>query len=567
MDNSIQTLMKLSKLISLSLLVLGLSITESCQKEPEPKPNPEPVRVTAVTLNTSSLSLVEGETQDIVATVSPSTADNKKILWTTSNSSVAVVSEGKVTAVKAGTATITATSDDGGKTATCKVTVTEKTHPVESVTLNKTEVSLTVGDEMTLTATITPDNASNKNVEWSTSDSNVATVTDGKVTAVKVGTATITVKTSNGGKTATCTVTVTEKTNPVESVTLNKTEISLTVGDEATLTATVTPDNASNKNVEWSTSDSNVATVTDGKITAVKAGTATITVKTSDGGKTATCTVTVTEKTHPVESVTLNKTEVSLTVGDEMTLTATITPDNASNKNVEWSTSDSNVATVTDGKVMAVKAGTATIIVKTSDGGKTATCTVTVTEKTYPVESVTLNKTELSLVEGDETTLTATITPDNASNKNVEWSTSDSNVATVTDGKVTAVKAGTTTITVKTSDGGKTATCTVTVTEKTYPVESVTLNKTEVSLTVGDETTLTATVKPDNATNKGVEWSTSDSNVATVADGKVTAIKAGTATITVRTSDGGKTASCEVTVTEKSEINIENPDDGGEIDW
>ena len=211
--------MKLSKLISLSLLVLGLSITESCQKEPDPKPTPESVKVTAVTLNTSSLSLVEGETQNIVATVSPSNADNKKVLWTTSNSSVTVVSEGKVTAVKVGTATITATSEDGGKTATCTVTVTEKTNPVESVTLNKTEISLTVGDEATLTATVTPDNASNKNVEWSTSDSNVATVADGKVTAIKAGTATITVKTSDGGKTATCTVIVRDGNSYIEHTT------------------------------------------------------------------------------------------------------------------------------------------------------------------------------------------------------------------------------------------------------------------------------------------------------------------------------------------------------------
>ncbi|MBQ8483241.1 MAG: Ig domain-containing protein, partial [Bacteroidales bacterium] len=154
--------------------------------------------------------------------------------------------------------------------------------------------------------------------------------------------------------------------------------------------------------------------------------------------------------------------------------------------------------------------------------------------------------------EGEEITLTATVTPDNATNKNVTWSTSDAAIVTVTNGKVTAVKAGKATITVTTEDGAKTATCEVTVKAKTYPVTGVTLDKTEHEMTEGEEVTLTATVNPDNATNKNVTWSTSDAAIATVTNGKVTAVKAGKATITVTTEDGAKTATCEVTVKAKS---------------
>jgi uncharacterized protein YjdB len=268
----------------LLLLCVGIVLT-NCEKDIDP------IFVTAVTLDSTSLTLVEGDSQTLTATISPSNAENQKVLWSSSNASVATVREGVVTAVKAGTATITVKSDDGGKTATCEVTVIANGIPVTGVTLDKTSYEMTVGDEFTLSATVTPDNATNKNVSWSSSNSSVATVDNGKVTAVKVGTATITVKTEDGGKTATCEIIV--KSIPVEGVTLDKTSIEITEGEEIRLTATVTPDNATNKNVSWSSSNSSVATVDNGKVTAVKAGTATITVRTEDGGKTASCEVTV----------------------------------------------------------------------------------------------------------------------------------------------------------------------------------------------------------------------------------------------------------------------------------
>ena len=423
---------------------------------------------------------------------------------------------------------------------------------VQAVYLNATSMELTEGETATLVATISPNDAENKTVIWSSSNLSIVSVVDGKVTALKAGKATITVKTDDGGKTATCEVTVNAKVYPVTGVTLDKSSATLTEGDELTLTATVNPDNATNKNVTWSSSNSSVASVSNGKVTALKAGKATITVKTDDGGKTATCEVTVNAKVYPVTSVTLDKSSATLTEGDELTLTATVNPDNATNKNVTWSSSDNTVASVSNGRVTALKAGKATIIVKTDDGGKTATCEVTVNAKVYPVTSVTLDKSSATLTEGDDLTLTATVNPDNATNKNVTWSSSDDAVASVSNGKVTALKAGKATITVKTDDGGKIATCEVTVNAKVYPVTSVSLDKTSATLTEGDDLTLTATVNPSNATNKTVTWSSSDKMIATVSAGKVTALKAGKATITVTTEDGGKTASCEVIVRIKS---------------
>ena len=166
-----------------------------------------------------------------------------------------------------------------------------------------------------------------------------------------------------------------------------------------------------------------------------------------------------------------------------------------------------------------------------------------------PVQGVAISKATITLEPGKTETLSAVITPSDAADKSVTWSSSDAAIATVdAKGVVTAVKAGTATITVASvADNSKKATCAVTVENSVVPVAKVELNKTELSLEVGKEETLTATVTPDNATDKTVTWSTSDATIATVTDGKITAVKEGTVTITA--TAGEQTATCEVTVT------------------
>ena len=439
----------------------------SCGKDDIPEPVPPVVSVTGVTLNKATITLLVGGSETLTATVAPKDAANKKVAWKSSDAAVATVdANGKVTGVKAGEATITVTTEDGGKTATCQITVKANTVAVTGVTLNKSTLTLKVGASETLTATIAPADASNKNVTWASSDAAVATVdASGKVTGVAAGTATITVTTEDGGKTATCQVTVKANAVAVTGVTLNKASVELNVGASETLTATIAPADATNKNVTWASSDAAIATVdANGKVTGVKAGTATITVTTEDGGKTATCQVTVKANTVAVTGVTLNQTSISLVPGAGEGLKATVTPADATNKKVTWKSSNEAIATVdANGIVRGVAAGTATITVTTEDGGYTATCAVEVIN-IVNATGVTLNKTSTTIAVGASETLTATVTPDNATFKNVTWKSSNEAVATVdASGKVTGVAKGTATITVTTVMGGKTATCTVTV--------------------------------------------------------------------------------------------------------
>ena len=243
---------------------------------------------------------------------------------------------------------------------------------------------------------------------------------------------------------------------------------------------------------------------------------------------------------------------IEIIEGGSAALSARVSPEAASDRAVAWSSSDRSVATVDKaGTVHGLRPGTATVTATAE--GKSGTCAVTVKAKTVSVTEVTLDKTELTLTEGETGTLTATVKPDNADNRKVMWSSDKTDVATVGgDGRVTAVKAGEAVVTVTTEDGGKTASCKVTVKSKAVNVTEVTLDKTELTLTEGETETLTATVKPDNADNKKVTWSSDKTDVATVdGAGRVTAMKAGEAVITVTTEDGGKTASCKVTVKAK----------------
>ena len=367
-----------------ALLVAAVLLTTnfwSCSKDEEPVPEPTPpvVSVTGVTLNKTSTSIQVGGTETLTATVSPKDAANKKVTWKSSNAAIASVdANGKVTGVKAGEATITVTTEDGGKTATCKVTVSDKEIKVTGVKLNKSETSLLVGGNETLTATVLPEDATNQNVTWKSDKPEIATVdANGKVTGVKAGEATITVTTEDGGKTATCKVTV--KPNLVSEITLAA--LAIYVGESKAITATVKPDDATNKALTWTSSDETVATVDNtGKVTGKKIGTATITATARDGsGVSGSCTVTV---LSTVKKVTVTPANLTLGQNKSYTLKATVEVfGSGTDTGVTWTSSDTTIATVdATGKVTATdKVGTVTITATSkADPAKKGTCTVKV---------------------------------------------------------------------------------------------------------------------------------------------------------------------------------------------
>lgn len=494
-----------------------------------------------VSLDKTSLKLLEGESGKLTATVYPLNSTQKTLTWVSDQPDVASVdNEGNVTARKAGTATVTVKVAEK-VTAVCKVTVISR---VTGISMSETTVELKPGETHQLKATVLPQNASNAEVTWYSDKESVAKVSQsGLVSAVSTGEATIHVVTSDGGKMATCLVKV---GTPVKGITLSISPKTLYVGDPSLdISATLTPANATDKSLEWSSSDPEVASIAPGAalravIKPLKPGKTTITATTKDGGFTASCEVTV--KRH-VSGVSLNKASLTLYVGETESLAATVAPEDASDKTVAWSSDNSAVASVSNGKVTANKPGTAVIKVVTNDLSKEAACTVTVKRH---AESVELSQKEIKLYLGENRSLTATVLPSDASDKNVTWSSSNPNVATVsTAGNVVSKSVGTTVITVKTADGGHQASCHVTVLEPVVYATSLTITPQALNMNIGESASLTLQMLPSNANEKLV-WESDNESVARVVNGDITAVGVGVAKIMVK---GKNVTSNEVTVT------------------
>ena len=217
-----------------------------------------PVEVTSIQLSEKAVTMSPGEIFELTASVEPENATDKTITWSSSDTSIVTVAEGKLTAVDAGTATVTAKA--GNVKAECSVTVNPIN--VTSVELNQTSMELLPGESSELTATVYPEDATDKTVTWSSSDTDVAVVTDGMVTAISVGAAIITAQAGNFS--AQCSVSV----NPIKvtAVELSQTSMELLPGESSVLTATVYPDNATDKTVTWSSSDTDIAVDPEGVV-------------------------------------------------------------------------------------------------------------------------------------------------------------------------------------------------------------------------------------------------------------------------------------------------------------
>ena len=341
---------------------------------------------------------------------------------------------------------------------------------ITSVTLDTSSVALKVGESRTLTATVLPANASNKNVTWFSLDPTVATVENGKVTALKAGVTSITA--ACGLRSANCIVTVsngsTSEPPPDQKIgiTFDKTVLAMFVGEIQSINATVNIAE-DNNDLTWFSLDDSVATVENGKVTALKEGATVITAVC--GNYSTSCTVSVT----PVATtgISLDKTAVSVYIGDSEQLTASVLPSNATNKTVAWLSYDDSVARVVNGKVTGMTDGS-TVIVAMS-GVFSATCVVTVVDGS--VTGLDLDENELLMNIGDTHTFTATVYPDYAKDKTVVWESSDENIVTVENGKVTAMDDGEAEIIGRA--GSIEARCRVTVTDPN-PVMSISVSGT-----------------------------------------------------------------------------------------
>lgn len=501
--------------------------------------------VTSIVLSETSVTMdMNTRRLQLRATVYPENAQNKLVTFTSTDQTVARVdSNGMVTVLKPGTVTIIATSaDNPAVTAMCNITV----HiPVVSVALDEKDKVMYVGETARLSYTVLPSNATNSAVTWTSMNSNVATVDNsGRITARSVGTTVIVIKTVDGAFTEYCNIEVNRKATDVR---LEKTELTMRAGETYKMKAELLPSDSTEGKIIWESSDTRVAIVNqEGEITAREAGQALIMIRT-EGSGIAICKLTVTQ---PVKGLLLNFDEKTIYKGESFTLKVSLSPSEATNSAVIWKSSRPEVASISaEGVIEGLSGGTTLITCTTVDGGYTATCIVTVLEL---ITTIKLDHESIMLAVNKSITLEATVSTQTASNKNVTWQSSNPGVATVNSkGKVTGVKTGFAIITAVAQDGSKVkAECEV---EVVVPATRITLDKTILSMYVGDTRELKATITPKNTTYKSVTWISSDPKILLVdEDGVITALSQGNATITAKAQDGsGKEAMCYVTVNKR----------------
>lgn len=511
------------------------------------------VPVTGITLDQPEITIeVLKDAKQLKATVEPANATNKDVVFSSSNTNVAVVSNtGLVTAINNGAATITVTSKENPSImAKCLVKVGAPVL-VTDVTVQPAELNLKTDGTYQLSVSVLPSNADERGVTFESSNTAVATVSaSGLITAKGPGTATITVTAKDSsGKKATCTVTVTQ---PVKGVTVSPSSVVIQKDNVQKLTASVVPENATNKKLIYKSSNETVAVVSnDGIITARSEGWATITVCSEENQAIyGTCTVKVGLPVY-VTKITLDTTNVTMWAGATRQLGVSIEPANADIKTVTYGSSNPDVATVSsNGLITAKKKGTATITVTATDGsGKSASCAVIVKQ---PVTGIQITPNGFTLVKGDVKDLKANVSPADADNPDVIWTSSNTNIAAVSSkGQVTAVNEGSCVITATCKDNASiSASCTIVV---GTPVASVALAPNRASMNTGETILITASVLPTNASNKGIIWSWESKDGASIilTNGAVKAMKAGTVTVTAKAADNnnnGAQATCIITI-------------------
>ncbi len=332
------------------------------------------IPVTDITLSQSTMTLTEGESATLNATVSPDNATDKTVTWSSSNTNIVTVdAEGKVNAITPGNAVITATSGD--VSATCNVTVEKAYVPVTGISLNITNITLKIGENANLRATVSPADATEPAVTWSSDNAGVATVNEsGYVTAVGEGIASIMAQA--GDYSTSCTVTVIRQEDPTiwpTGVAVTPTQASIYRGETVQLNATVSPANAEDKSVTWSSSNETVATVnSEGLVSGIGQGTATITATTVNGLHTE---VEINVDIR-LEGIEVTPGEWSAVEGTEFDLTVTPVPADAILPTITWSSSDSSIVSVNgDGHCSILGEGVAVITAQA--GGFESHCTVT----------------------------------------------------------------------------------------------------------------------------------------------------------------------------------------------
>lgn len=427
------------------------------------------IPVSGVSLDRGSFTMVEGDQWYLEYRVMPQDASDKEVSWEVDDPQVLSVGQGgKVQALSPGEAAVTIRAGGGKFSSTCSFRVEKRIVQVRGVELERTSLTLQEGDRVTLEARVLPPEAEEKTLFWMSDNPQVARVDkEGQVTAISPGLAVVTATTARGWFSAACLFTVEKRVVPVTGVELDRDSCSLREGEIMRLEARVLPREASDQSLYWTSDNPRVARVDDrGQVEALSPGPASIKVAAGRGEFSAACRIKVEQRVIPVTGIGLDRHGLTLVEGDEARLEARLTPPGATPREIVWEVDNRQVAWVgEEGSVRALTPGEARVTAKAGNKDISTSCTIFVKKRIVPGEEIILDKADLSLVEGEEVQLKASVMPLEADEGFLVWESSDRGVAQVDGrGRVKASGQGTAVIKVSIPGGPVEAGCPVEVT-------------------------------------------------------------------------------------------------------
>ena len=420
-------------------------------------------------LSLDNVELKVGDYVVVNSFVYPYSASNKEVMWVSDNNAIASVNDGIISAKGVGEAIISATTVNGIRRE-IKVVISNRDKQVDSVNFSKHDIDMSVGDVTKVKYDIFPTDALDKNVKYYYDKNYIEVDNNSNIKALKTGNTVLTIVSSNG-KMDMMVININENKVLNKSINLDKNNIEMNIGDINKLNAIVK--NSFDTDVlVWSSSDDRVVKVdNDGNIRAVGLGNAIVSVfLKSDKSVVANCYIKVKNNDIYASSIKLSNNSLNLTVGDSKVITSTVIPENSTKRDVRWESSNEKVATVdNNGNVKAVGVGSAIIrVILNVNNNIYNECLVNVKAKDIEISKIVINKSSLKLIVGDTSSLSATITPSNATKRDIKWESSNEKVATVdNNGNVKAVGVGSATVLVISSTNSNILTkCSITVVKK-----------------------------------------------------------------------------------------------------
>ena len=498
------------------------------------------IKVEKIKISEKKVSIEKGSKYIIGTEIEPNNATNKKLKYTSSNENISVDATGVVYAHNVGKSIVTIESANGIKEIVEIEVVERKVEPT-GIKISSTKKEMVKGETSELTITIEPNDATVRTVSWTSSNKNVVSVVNGKITAQGGGSAEIIAKTANG-KEARCEVIVRV---PVEKLSLEGQD-RIKVKGETIYKVVIEPNDATNKVVVWESTNSSVGSVdSNGKVIGKTVGETKI--RATIDGKSIEKKIIVESVEKVVETIILEPQNIEMKEGENKEIKVTILPNDAKDKNIEWTSSNSKVATIEKGTVKAIGVGEAEIKVQTKDKRVSAICKIKVNPKVIEVSEIKITgETIIKIKKNSKYTIPVEVIPNNANDKTLTYKSNNNNVVVDKAGVVTGKSVGKSTVTV-TSKNGKTANIEIEVQEKEIKPTNVTISETNKTIKVGESVTLTEKIEPNDATLRTVTWTSSNSKVASVANGKITGLSSGSTVIVVKTTNGLE-AKCNVTV-------------------